>query len=146
MVKVESCQGGFLGIVICESIVVGVKMVIMFINIIGNIYWFICYDMDVNCSFIFFYWLFLQWLCLVCQGDYIIGYSSIIGGSFVFVNVVYVLMDVCVEVGMVVFFVNNIFVSVVFSNVIVFGNIIFIFFEEVQEVINGISFKCGVEV
>ncbi|MCR9052101.1 MAG: lamin tail domain-containing protein [Phaeodactylibacter xiamenensis] len=144
-VKVESRQGGFPGIAIRESTAAGAKMVNMLTNITGNIYWSTRYDTDANRSFTSFYRPFPQWLRLVRQGDYIIGYSSTSGGSFAFVNAAYVPMDACVEVGMVVFSVNNTPASAVFSNVTVLGNTIPTLSEEVQEAINGISLKRGAE-
>jgi hypothetical protein len=144
-VKVESRQGGFPGIAIRESTAAGAKMVTMLTNITGNIYWSTRYDTDANRSFTSFYRPFPRWLRLVRQGDYIIGYSSTTGGSFAFVNAAYVPMDACVEVGMVVFSVNNTPASAVFSNVTVLGNTIPTLSEEVQEAINGISLKRGAE-
>jgi hypothetical protein len=144
-IKVESRQGGFPGIAIRESTAAGAKMVTMLTNITGNIYWSTRYDTDANRSFTSFYRPFPRWLRLVRQGDYIIGYSSTTGGSFAFVNAAYVPMDACVEVGMVVFSVNNTPASAVFSNVTVLGNTIPTLSEEVQEAINGISLKRGAE-
>lgn len=144
-VKVESRQGGFPGIAIRESTAAGAKMVNMLTNITGNIYWSTRYDTDANRSFTSFYRPFPRWLRLVRQGDYIIGYSSTSGGSFAFVNAAYVPMDACVEVGMVVFSVNNTPASAVFSNVTVLGNSNPTLSEEVQDAINGISLKRGAE-
>lgn len=144
-VKIESRQGGFPGIAIRESTAAGAKMVTMFTNLTGNVYWSTRYETDANRSFTSFYRPFPQWLRLVRQGNYIIGYSSTTGNSFSFVNAAYVPMDACVEVGMLVFSVNNNPGSGVFSNVTVTGNFNPTLSEEVQDAIAGISMKRGAE-
>jgi hypothetical protein len=144
-VKVESRQGGFPGIAIRESTAAGSKMVTMFTNLTGNVYWSTRYETDANRSFSSFYRPFPRWLRLVRQGNYIIGYSSTTGGSFSFVNAAYVPMDACVEVGMLVFSLNNTPATGVFSNVTIIGGSNPTLSEEVQDAIDGISLKRGAE-
>ncbi|NRA51902.1 MAG: lamin tail domain-containing protein, partial [Phaeodactylibacter sp.] len=144
-VKIESRQGGFPGIAIRETTGAGSKMVTMLTNLTGQIYWASRHETNGNRNLATFYRPFPQWLRLVRQGDYIIGYSSTTGGSFSFVNAAYVPMNACVEIGMVVFSVNNNPGTGVFSNVTVTGNFNEPLTQEVQDAIQGISLKRGAE-
>jgi hypothetical protein len=142
-VKVESRQGGFPGITIRESTAAGAKMFALFTNLNGNVYSAARYETGANRNFTPFFRPYAFWLRLVRVGDYLIGYSSTTGNSFTPVASAYIPMDACVEVGMLVFSVNNTPGSAVFSNVTVTGGSGDALSQQVQETINGISLKNG---
>lgn len=131
IVKIESVFGsGFVGVVFCESIVFGVKQVMILINLNSLVFWVICIVNDVFNNFIFYWWVYIFWLKLECIGNYICGYISIIGNSFFIIVQIYLFMDVCLEIGMVIVNIGGGQMIVVFSNVMVEGGVLLLVVDE----------------
>lgn len=133
---IENVQGGYVGFMIWESSVLGVKMIVIYFNFI-NLIWCEIWIEENGVWFLdLLYVLFLYWLRLRCQGDYIcVFYCNIDNGDWQLFYQAYLLMDNCVEMGLVVFIIDlNGDVSVFFGmvcycsqvnvNFLVFDNLI----------------------
>lgn len=122
--KVEFVFGGFGGVFICESNVFNVKYVVLFKqNDINLLLWECCIFIGGSLDWGIGGVIFLFWLRIFCQGNFIWVQYSNIGNNWILYCQIYLEMGLCVEVGMVVYimYLNGI-VDVVFSNVQVVGS------------------------
>lgn len=116
---IEDVSGGYVGFMICESSVLGVKMVVVYFNFISLLRWEICIIDNGLRVFNIFFVFFFYWLRFVWQNDYIwVFYCILDNGSWIFFYQVYLFMQFCVEMGLAVFIIDlNGQVQVIFSQV-----------------------------
>lgn len=90
---------------ICESSVLGVRMIGIYSNLMSLLCREVCYidngQNEFNMIYVFFFFMF----CLVCNGDWINGFYKN-GSKWIKFYQVEFFMGDCVEMGLVVFFIN----------------------------------------